>query len=100
MREFFSAVIVACPVYFWMSYRELRRRRADPGLARSAIRKWLTSVAMLVASGVLAGDLVAAIGGLLNGETSASFILKCATVAVISGGVLLVYLRDFRNDDA
>jgi hypothetical protein len=100
MREFFSAVIVAGPVYFWMSYRELRRRRADPGLARSAIRKWLTSVAMLVASGVLAGDLVAAIGGLLNGETSASFILKCATVAVISGGVLLVYLRDFRNDDA
>jgi len=100
MREFLSAVIVAGPVYFWMSYRELRRRRADPGLARSAIRKWLTSVAMLVAAGVLAGDLISALGGLLNGETSAAFILKCATVAVISGGVLLVYIRDFRNDDA
>jgi hypothetical protein len=100
MREFLAAVIVAGPVYFWMSLRELRRRRADPGVARSAIRKWLTSVAMLIASGVLSGDLIAAIGGLLNGEASASFILKCATVAVIAGGVLLVYIRDFRNDDA
>ena len=100
VREFLAAVIVAGPVYFWMSFRELRRRRADPGVARSAIRKWLTSVAMLVASAVLAGDLISAIGGLLNGETSAAFLLKCATVAVIAGGVLLVYIRDFRNDDA
>lgn len=100
VREFLAAVIVAGPVYFWMSFRELRRRRADPGVARSAIRKWLTSVAMLVASAVLAGDLISAIGGLLNGETSAAFILKCAVVAVISGGVLLVYIRDFRNDGA
>jgi hypothetical protein len=100
MREFLAAVIVAGPVYFWMSFRELRRRRADPGVSRSAIRKWLTSVAMLVASAVLAGDLVSALGGLLNGETSAAFILKCAVVAVISGGVLLVYIRDFRNDGA
>ena len=29
MREFLAAVIVAGPVYFWMSFRELRRRRAD-----------------------------------------------------------------------
>jgi len=100
MREFLAAVIVAGPVYFWMSFRELRRRRADPGVARSAFRKWLTSVAMLVAAGVLAGDLVSALGGLLNGDASAAFILKCATVAVISGGVLLVYIRDFRNDGA
>ena len=98
MREFLAAVIVAGPVYFWMSFRELRRRRSDPGLARSAIRKWLTSVAMLVASALLAGDLVSALGGILNGEASAAFILKCAVVAVISGGVLLVYIRDFRND--
>ena len=84
---------------FWSdAFRELRRRRSDPGLARSAIRKWLTSVAMLVASALLAGDLVSALGGILNGEASAAFILKCAVVAVISGGVLLVYIRDFRND--
>ncbi len=99
IRWAMAVLIVTVPTYLWLTLRERGRLAADRGLYRSAIRKWLIYVTLLIAAAVLLGDLVATIFALLNGDLSLQFVLKALAVGVVAGGLFLFYLNDIRKGD-
>ncbi|MGJ8617234.1 MAG: DUF5671 domain-containing protein [Sulfitobacter sp.] len=99
IRWAMAVLIVTLPTYLWLAVRERSKLAADPALYRSAIRKWLTYITLLISASVLLSDLVVVIHAFLNGDFTLQFFLKAATVAVVSGGIFTFYLRDIRIGD-
>jgi hypothetical protein len=95
-----SVLIVTAPLYLWLTLRERGRLARDPALHRSAIRKWLTYIALLLAAGTLLGDLIATIYALLTGDFTAQFMLKAGIVGLVAGGIFLFYYNTIRQEDA
>ncbi len=87
-----ASVIVAFPIYLLVMFYILRRVEVHPDKLDSPVRKWLTYLALLIAAGVVLGDLIAFLTHFLQGELSARFIAKDAVVFVIAGGVFWYYL--------
>ena len=100
IRWAMSVLIVTAPTYLWLTVRERGKLAADPSLYRSAIRKWLIYITLLIAASVLLGDLVATIYALLNGDLTGQFVMKAAVVGAVAGGIFLFYLNDIRKGDA
>ena len=80
--------MVAFPVYL-LTQRLIAREIAP-------IRKWLTYIALLIAAGIVIGDLIAFVSYFLSGELTMRFVLKVATVLLIAGGVFWYYLGSLR----
>lgn len=99
MRFSVASLIVSAPIYIWLAVRDRKHLAADPAHYRSAIRKWLIYLALLVASTVLVGDLIAVFYALLDGDMTLQFFLKAAVVAAVTGVLFLYYLRDLRKGD-
>lgn len=99
IRWAMAVLIVTTPTYLWLTLRERAKLAQDPSLYRSGMRKWLTYIALLIASCVLLGDLVAVIYALLNGDLTGQFIAKAGVVAVVAGGVFLYYQSDIRKGE-
>lgn len=99
IRWSMSSIVIAFPVFLWMSRITNRGVRQDPVKRGSKVRRWLTYLTMFVASGVLIGDLITLVNSLLSGELTSRFVLKVLTVAVIAGAVLGYYLVGLRADE-
>ncbi|WP_127111670.1 DUF5671 domain-containing protein [Shimia sediminis] len=93
-----AVLLVATPVFLWMSRSTRQRIAQDPGQRRSLMRKWLTYLALFVAALFLFGDAVYVIYSFLEGEATFRFLLKALVVACVSSGVIAVYLRDAEAD--
>ena len=87
-----ASVIVAFPIYLATMRLLLRGVRAQPEKLESGVRKWLTYIALLLASATVIGDLVTFLSYFLRGELTTRFVLKVLTVLVIAGGVFWYYL--------
>jgi hypothetical protein len=94
-----SVLIVTAPLYLWLTVRERRKLVRDPALYRSAIRKWLTYIALLLASATLLGDLIATIYALLTGDFTLQFLLKAVIVGLVAGGIFLFYYNTIRQGE-
>ena len=94
-----SVLIVAFPVYLYVSYLLNKAVRKDPVKRTSRVRKWLTYITLYIAAGALVGDLVTLVNNLLGGELTVRFILKFLTVAVIAGSIFLYYLSGLRKEE-
>ena len=79
--------------------RDRRHLDTDPSLYRSAIRKWLIYLTLLIAAAVLLTDLVVVLYDFLNVDLTVQFIAKTAVVAVVAGLIFLYYLADVRRGD-
>ena len=99
IRWSMAVLIVTVPVYLWLTIRERGKLRRDPALYRSAIRKWLIWIALLIAAATLLGDLVMVINRLLQGDLTVQFLLKALVVAGVAGGIFAYYLEDNRRGD-
>ena len=99
IRWSMAVLIVTVPVYLWLTIRERGKLRRDPALYRSAIRKWLIWIALLIAAATLLADLVAVINRLLQGDLTVQFLLKALVVAGVAGGIFAYYLEDNRRGD-
>lgn len=97
LRWSIAILLVSMPVYIWMTYYTSRRIEKDETYRRSLVRKWLTYVALFVAAGAFFGDATYVIYELLKGETTLRFLLKAATVAIVSIAVIAFYLRDVED---
>jgi hypothetical protein len=86
-----ASVLVAFPIYLLVTRAIVGDVRNHPEKLNSSVRKWLTYMALVIAAGVLIGDLVAALTYLLRGEITSRFLAKAFTVLVISGGVFFYY---------
>lgn len=93
-----AVLVVAGPVYVWMTMRAARLAAADPGHRRSLVRKWLTYLALFISAMVVFGDATYVIYNFLEGELTLRFVLKALTVAAVAGGIFLFYLKDVEGD--
>lgn len=89
-----ATLIVAAPVYLWMSRYIRRQIELDPRQLRSPVRKALTYLALFVSALVFLADATFLIYGFLQGEATLRFVLKVAAVAVVTLAIFLFYLRD------
>lgn len=92
-----SALLVAAPVYYWMSALIARGLRRGELAKDSGIRRWLTYFIILVSSLIILGFLLGLLNSFLSGELSTRFILKAVSVFIIAGGVFSYYLYDIKR---
>ena len=94
MRWAIATLIVAAPVYIWMSFYTNRRLESDAGHRRSLVRIWLTYLALFIAALTFFGDAIYVIYEFLQGEATLRFLLKAATVAIVSLAIFVFYMRE------
>jgi len=94
-----SALIVAFPVFLYLSFRTSREISADPLRRNSAVRRWLTYLTLTLAAFIVIGDLIALIYNLLSGELTLRFLLKSVIVAALAGGIFGYYFWTLKADD-
>ena len=63
------------------------------------MRRWLTYVTLLLAAGIVIGDLIALLYNVLGGELSTRFLLKVLVVGAIAGTIFAYYLTDLRREE-
>jgi hypothetical protein len=94
-----SSLIVALPVFLYMSRLTNRETTADPTKRMSPVRRWLTYLTLFVAACVLIGDVTTLVYSLLGGELTTRFVLKVLVVGAIAGTVFWFYVSDLRVDE-
>ena len=97
MAAALASLIIAFPVYLLVMRYIVRELETHPEKLDSAVRKWLTYIALLIAAGVVVGDLITFLTYFLRGELTARFVAKVATVLVISSGVFWYYFGPLRK---
>lgn len=99
MRWSIASLIVAVPVFLYLSRLTSREARLDPAERVSWNRRWLTYLTLFVAAAVVIGDVITLIYSGLGGELTVRFVLKGLTVGAIAGGIFGYYLWDIKADD-
>lgn len=94
-----ASLIIAFPVFLWISWILTQGIKKDPDKAASKIRKWLTYLTLFIAAGIIIGDLIALVFNLLAGELTPRFVLKVLTVGGIAGAIFGYYLLELRKDE-
>ncbi len=95
-----AALVIAFPIYLYVSRVIGRSVALDPEKRGSPIRKWLTYITLFLAALVLIGDAIALVAHLLSGELGVRFVLEVAVVFAIAGIVFGHYLSDLRHDES
>lgn len=94
-----SSLVVAFPVFLYLSALTGKEVRRDPARRTSKVRRWLTYLTLFIAAAVIIGDLIALLSDLLGGELTLRFALKVVTVGGIATGIFAYYLHDLRSED-
>ncbi len=94
-----SFLVIAFPLFLFMSWRIQRELASNPVKRLSAIRRWLTYLTLFVAANCVIGDLVMLIYNFLGGELTIRFCLKALIVGMIAGTILGFYLWDLREEE-
>lgn len=99
IRWAISVLVIAFPLYLYLTHRTSKGVEADPTKRASRVRKWLTYVALAVAVLFISGDLVTLVYNFLKGDLTIQIALKILTVAVVAGTVFAYYLIMMRRDE-
>lgn len=99
LRWQLAAIIVASPVFFFVTRAVRRLVGREAALRRSGIRKWVTYLALFIAAAVILGDLINVLAKFFGGELTPRFIWKSLTVLAVSGLVFGYYFLEMRKDD-
>ncbi len=95
-----ASVIIAFPLFLFLARWLTRMVAADPERRQSLVRRWLTYFTLVVAAGIILGDLIALVANVLTGDPTIRFILKALSVLAIAGCVFGYYLWDMRRTEA
>jgi hypothetical protein len=88
-----AIVIVAFPVFLYIHSLIARELRKRPDLYDSAVRRWLTYLALVIAAIILLFDAAWVIEAVIRGELTLRFVLDSLVLLVLGGGVFVYYLR-------
>ncbi|MCF8383695.1 MAG: DUF5671 domain-containing protein [Chlorobium sp.] len=99
IRSAISALIVAFPVFLYLSGKINRELLSSPAGRASAIRRWLTYITLFIASGIIIGDLIAILYNFLGGELTTRFILKSLTIGILAGTLFFHYINGLRREE-
>ena len=98
-RNAIASLIVAFPIFLVIT-RSLKRGAAqDPERKDSRIKKWVTYLTLVIAAGVLIGDLITVLSSLLGGEITMRFFLKAFIVFTVAGSIFGYYLSDLQKEE-
>lgn len=86
-----ASLIIGFPIYIWALWFWFRSFENLPEKTESRLSKWLTYIVLLIASGLIIGDLIAVVFNFLQGEYGARFLLKALTILVIAGLIFGFY---------
>ena len=92
-----SSILIITPIFLIVSgtlHKHYKQGKLNP---ESAIYRWLTYLMLLIASLVIAGDLIALVNNLLDGDYTLATMLKILTVLVIALGIFLYYWYDMKR---
>src|SRR5215469_3344074 len=79
-----ASLIIAFPIYFFVTSRIVRETKARPESLESGVRKWLTYIALVLTAVTLVGDGVWFLREFLVGDLTTRFIFKAIALFVIS----------------
>lgn len=99
MRWSVSSLVVAFPVFVYISWLLNREIGADPIKRHSKVRRWLTYVTLFIAASVLIGDVITLVYNLLGGELTIRFAFKVLVVGFIAGSIFWYYLFDLKRGE-
>ena len=99
IRWSISLLVVAFPVFVFVSWTNDRAIRQDPRRRLSKVRRWLTYLTLFVAAGILIGTMTSIVYNLLGGEITMRFVLRVLTLGTIAGSVFGYFLRDLRKEE-
>ncbi|HWR01310.1 MAG TPA: DUF5671 domain-containing protein [Chlorobaculum sp.] len=99
IRGAVSALIVAFPLFLYLSRKIGIELLSSPVGRSSGIRRWLTYITLFIASCIIIGDVSILLYNLLGGELTLRFILKSIVVVAISGTIFLYYLNGLRKEE-
>jgi len=86
-----ASIIIAFPVYLLTMRYIIREVSLHSEKLESGVRKWLTSIALLITAAIAVGDLIVFLTSVLRGELTANFSAKAAVVLVITAGIFWYY---------
>ena len=98
-RTAIASLIVAFPIFLVITRALHKGAAKDPERKESRIKKWLTYLTLVIAAGVLIGDLITVLSSLLGGELSMRFFLKASTVFLVAGSIFGYYLSDLQKEE-
>jgi len=87
-----ACLLVTFPLYLFVMRVILSETRHAPEKLESGVRKWLTYIALLLAAGVMIGDVITFLAFYLRGELTSRFVSKVTVTLALSGGVFWYYL--------
>jgi len=96
IRYTIAILVVFFPTYIILTRLVNNVRRKESGVYLT-LTKWLIYLSLLVAGGVLLGDLVAVLLGFLNGELTVRFILKALAIFLVVGTAFGYYVADVKG---
>jgi len=99
IRWSMAMVIVAFPLFVGITRWIGRDIQRGPEKSKSAVRKWLTHLALFAAAMTMMIDGVSLVYGFLQGELTTRFVLKVLVVLVAAVAVFYYYLMALRIPD-
>lgn len=97
IRWSIAAIIVAYPLYLWISRILIRDMATHTEKSVSAVRRWLTYLTLFITAAALMGDVITLIFYFLEGELSVRFLLKVFVVLALAGTVFLYYFLSLKT---
>ncbi len=94
-----SSLIVAFPLFLWISSILAKSIKQDSDKRNSKVRKWLTYITLFAAAGIIIGDTISIVFTFLQGDLTLRFVLKVLTIGAISGSIFGWYLWDLRGTE-
>lgn len=95
-----ASVIIAFPLYLFLTRRLARQAAEDPERRQSLVRRWLTYFTLVVAAGIILGDLIALLANVLTGDPTIRFALKAVAILAITGCIFGYYLWEMRQSES
>ena len=92
-----ASVIVAFPLFLFLTRWLARQANMSPERRQSPVRRWLTYITLVVAAGVILGDLIAILANLLGGDPTLRFLLKAGATLIVTGCIFGYYIWDMRQ---
>lgn len=93
-----ASAAVAFPIFLFVMRTILSEAQDRHERLQSAVRKWLTYIALFLTAGAMICDLIWFLDYFLTGELTTRFLLKALTVMMICGAIFVYYLSSLQWD--
>jgi hypothetical protein len=98
IRASLATLIVAYPLFvivWWMLLREIRH---VPEMAKSGVRRWLSSLSLFVGAVTILGNVIAVVYYLVEGDLTLRFLLKVAVLVAVAGAISAYLALTLRSE--